>query len=97
VEAARLSETSFDQRQRHPGPIEDAAIRAIGTHSRALDLDCRLAGRLHVLPASRTITRKALHAQFGGEGVVLQPSRPLPAEVPTGRDDRRSRGTLLNN
>jgi len=66
IETARLSETFFEQLQRHPVPLEEAAIRAINNNSMALDLYCWLAYRLHVLSAARSITWKALHAQFGG-------------------------------
>jgi len=65
LETARLSETFFEQLQRHPVPIEEAAIKAINNNSMALDLYCWLAYRLHALPSTRAITWKALHAQFG--------------------------------
>ena len=65
LETARLSETFFEQLQRHPVPIEEAAIKAINNNSMALDLYCWLAYRLHALPSARAITWKALHAQFG--------------------------------
>lgn len=66
LETARLSETFFEQLQRHPVPLEEAAIKAINNNSMALDLYCWLAYRLHVLSAPRTVTWTALHAQFGG-------------------------------
>lgn len=66
LETARLSETFFEQLQKHPVPLEEAAIRAINNNSMALDLYCWLAYRLHVLTGPRAITWKALHAQFGG-------------------------------
>jgi hypothetical protein len=62
----RLSETFFEQLKRHPVPVDDAAIRAINRHSMALDIYCWLAYRLHVLSGDRTVSWKALHAQFGG-------------------------------
>lgn len=65
LETARLSETFFEQLQRHPVPLEEAAIRAINNNSMALDLYCWLAYRLHALPSPRAVTWKALHAQFG--------------------------------
>ena len=76
VETARLSETFFEQLQRHPVPIEEAAIRAINNNSMALDIYCWLAYRLHVLPGSRAITWKALHAQFGSGFSRLDHFRP---------------------
>lgn len=76
LETARLSETFFEQLQRHPVPIEEAAIRAINNNSMALDIYCWLAYRLHVLPAARAISWKALHAQFGGGFSRLDHFRP---------------------
>ena len=66
LETVRLSETFFEQLKRHPVPVDDAAIRAINRHSMALDIYCWLAYRLHVLSGDRTVSWKALHAQFGG-------------------------------
>jgi len=71
LETAKLSETFFEQLQRHPVPIEESAIKAINNNSMALDLYCWLAYRLHVLTVTRTITWKALHAQFGAGFVRL--------------------------
>jgi hypothetical protein len=65
VETARLSETFFQQLQKHPVPLEEPAIKAISNNSQALDVYCWLAYRLHVLPAPRTITWPSLYAQFG--------------------------------
>lgn len=76
LETARLSETFFEQLQRHPVPIEEAAIRAINNNSMALDIYCWLAYRLHVLPGARNVTWKALHAQFGGGFSRLDHFRP---------------------
>jgi len=76
LETARLSETFFEQLQRHPVPIEEVAIRAINNNSMALDIYCWLAYRLHVLPAQRSISWKALHAQFGTGFIRLDHFRP---------------------
>ncbi len=76
LETARLSETFFEQLQRHPVPIEEAAIRAINNNSMALDIYCWLAYRLHVLPAQRSISWKALHSQFGAGFLRLDHFRP---------------------
>jgi hypothetical protein len=65
VETARLSETFYEQLKKHPVPLEEAAIKAISNNSQALDVYCWLAYRLHVLPNARTVTWKALYAQFG--------------------------------
>jgi hypothetical protein len=66
VETARLSEGFYAQLQRHPVPLEDAAIRAINNNSMALDIYAWLAYRLHVLAAARRISWNALKPQFGG-------------------------------
>jgi hypothetical protein len=66
VETARLSESFFEHMQRHPVPIEDAAIRALSNNSQAIDIYCWLAYRLHVLTAPRPVHWHALHGQFGG-------------------------------
>jgi hypothetical protein len=65
LETAKLSEGFFEQLKRHPVPLEEAAIKAISNNPAALDCYLWLAYRLHVLPASRLITWKALKAQFG--------------------------------
>ncbi len=64
-EVARLSDGFFQQLQRHPVPLEDAALRAIANNSQALDVYCWLAYRLHALSAARPVTWTALKAQFG--------------------------------
>ena len=66
AETARLSEGFFTQLQRHPVPLEEAAIRAINNNSMALDVYAWLAYRLHALSAPRSVTWKALRPQFGG-------------------------------
>jgi Plasmid encoded RepA protein len=65
LETAKLSEGFFEQLKRHPVPLEEAAIKAISNNPATLDCYLWLAYRLHVLPASRLITWKALKAQFG--------------------------------
>ena len=65
TESATLSESFFRQLQKHPVPLEDAAIRAIANNSMALDVYCWLAYRLHVLPAPTLVTWKAAMGQFG--------------------------------
>lgn len=65
VETARLSERFFNELQRHPVPLEEAAIRAINNNSMALDIYAWLAYRLHVLSAPLPISWKALKGQFG--------------------------------
>jgi hypothetical protein len=65
LETAKLSEGFFEQLQRHPVPIEEAAIRALANNSAAMDAYIWLAYRLHSLSKERTVTWTALKAQFG--------------------------------
>ncbi len=65
VETATLSTAFFDQLQRHPVPLEEAAIRAINNNSMALDVYAWLAYRLHALDKLRPVTWTAIKAQFG--------------------------------
>ena len=65
IETARLSEGFFEQLQKHPVPIEEAAVKQIANNSMALDVYVWLSYRLHSLKESRSISWKALHAQFG--------------------------------
>lgn len=65
IETARLSEGFFEQLQKHPVPIEEAAVKQIANNSMALDVYVWLSYRLHVLHEARPVTWKALHAQFG--------------------------------
>jgi hypothetical protein len=64
TEVATLSEGFFEHLQRHPVPLEDAAIRAINNNSMALDLYAWLAYRLHALNAPKSVSWIALK-QFG--------------------------------
>ena len=65
IETARLSEGFFEQLQKHPVPIEEAAVKQIANNSMALDVYVWLSYRLHALHEARPVTWKALHAQFG--------------------------------
>jgi len=65
IETATLSQMFYDQLNRHPVPIEEAAVRQIANNSLALDVYCWLAYRLHALSAPMPISWKALHVQFG--------------------------------
>ena len=69
IETARLSETFFEHLQKHPIPIEEAAVRPIANNSMAIDIYCWLAYRLHVLTEPMTVSWRALHLQFG-RGIV---------------------------
>jgi hypothetical protein len=65
LETAHLSERFFDELQRHPVPLEDAAIRAISNNSMSLDLYAWLAYRLHALKGPTPVSWPALKGQFG--------------------------------
>ena len=65
LETAKLSEGFFEQLQRHPVPLEEAAIKALSNNAPALDVYLWLAYRLHALKADRLVTWPALKAQFG--------------------------------
>lgn len=65
LETAKLSEGFFEQLQKHPVPIEEAAIRALANNSAAMDCYVWLAYRLHSLSAPKLVTWKALKVQFG--------------------------------
>ncbi len=65
LETAKLSEGFFEQLQKHPVPVEEAAIKALNNNAPALDVYLWLAYRLHSLSADRLVTWKALKGQFG--------------------------------
>ena len=65
LETVHLSERFFAELQRHPVPLQEAAIRALSNNSMALDIYCWLTYRLRSLKDSATITWAALMPQFG--------------------------------
>ena len=65
LETVKLSERFFEELQRHPVPLQEAAIRALSNNSQALDIYCWLAYRLHALSNPTSITWTALRPQFG--------------------------------
>jgi len=65
AKSARLSAGFFQQLQKHPVPLEEAAVRAIANNSQALDVYAWLAYRLHVLKAPTPVSWAALKGQFG--------------------------------
>ncbi|MGB7548025.1 MAG: replication protein RepA [Terracidiphilus sp.] len=65
TEKARLSDSFFRELQKHPMPIEDAAIKALSNNSQAIDIYCWLAYRLHVLKGPTPISWQAAKQQFG--------------------------------
>jgi hypothetical protein len=65
LETAKLSEGFFEQLQKHPVPLEEAAIKALSNNGPALDAYLWLAYRLHSLKAERLISWTAVKGQFG--------------------------------
>lgn len=65
TEKVTLSQGFFEQLQRHPVPLQEAAIRAVSNNSQALDAYAWLAYRLHSLSAPKSVSWRALMAQFG--------------------------------
>lgn len=65
LQEAVLSQSFFDQLQRHPVPVAEAAVRQIANNSLALDVYCWLAYRLHSLSAPMPVSWAALQNQFG--------------------------------
>jgi hypothetical protein len=65
TERVTLSAGFFEQLQRHPVPLEEAAIRAVSNNSQALDAYAWLAYRLHSLTGPKPVHWRALMSQFG--------------------------------
>lgn len=103
LETAKLSETFFEQLKRHPVPVEEAAIKAISNNSKAIDIYCWLAYRLHALSSPAQVSWKALHAQFGTSVARLdnfrsffKPALDLALAVyPEAKVDVHERGVTL--
>lgn len=66
LNTAKLSEGFYVQLQRHPVPLEEAAIRQLSNNSMALDAYAWLAYRLHSLRGPTLVPWRALMGQFGG-------------------------------
>jgi hypothetical protein len=104
VETAKLSAAFFEQLQRHPVPVEDAAIRAVNNNSMALDLYAWLAYRLHSLPCARPVSWRALKGQFGNGFVrvdnfkakLLDNLKLAMAVYPAARVDLEDKGLILH-
>jgi hypothetical protein len=104
AEKARLSEGFFQQLQKHPVPLEEAAIRALQNNSMALDLYAWAAYRLHSLKAPTPVSWRALKPQFGVafgrmdnfRARVLDNLRLALAVYPEARVDVTDTGLLLH-
>jgi hypothetical protein len=70
IERLRLSQAFYDELQRHPIPIDRAAVRDIQSSPRAIDIYLWLAFRLPVLKADTPISWSALWRQFGRERLL---------------------------
>jgi Plasmid encoded RepA protein len=71
LNTATLSESFFAQLQKHPVPLEEAAIRGLSNNSMGLDVYAWLAYRLHSLTSPTPVPWRALMAQFGGGFVQM--------------------------
>jgi hypothetical protein len=104
LETVKLSESFFAQLQKHPVPIEEAAIRAISNNSLALDIYCFLSYRLHALKSPTHVSWYALKSQFGAGYTKLaqfkykfRPNLDLALAVYVGaKVDSDERGLILH-
>jgi hypothetical protein len=101
--AVELSETFFKAIKERPVPVSEAAIRALGEQSLAIDLYLWLAYRLHVLERPISLSWTALHAQFGGGVQLVKHWKPkflrsfaaAAAAYPAARTDLTTHGVRL--
>jgi hypothetical protein len=104
VQRVTLSAGFFEQLQKHPVPLEESAIKAVSNNSQALDAYAWLAYRLHSLTAPKSVTWRALMAQFGaGFGRLdnfrmrFLPNLKLALAVyPDARVDVNEKGLILH-
>ncbi len=102
VERLRLSQAFFDELQRHPIPVDRAAIRDIQSSPRAIDIYLWLAFRLPALQGETPITWSALWRQFGREKLLRtfraefkEPLALALAAYKSARVDIGERGLIL--
>jgi hypothetical protein len=76
VNQAVLSEAFFAQLQKHPVPLEEAAIRGLSNNSMGLDIYAWLAYRLHSLKGPTEVPWRALMTQFGGGYIQVKHFKP---------------------
>jgi len=76
VNKALLSEAFFAQLQKHPVPLEEAAIRGLSNNSMGLDIYAWLAYRLHSLSGPTLVPWRALMTQFGGGYTQIKHFKP---------------------
>jgi hypothetical protein len=101
--AVELSETFFNAIKDRPVPVSEAAIRALGEQSLAIDLYLWLAYRLHVLERPISLSWTSLHGQFGGGVNLVKHWKPkflrnfaaALAAYPTAKAELTSHGVRL--
>lgn len=104
AQKATLTEAFFETLKKHPVPLEESAIRAISSHSMALDVYAWLAYRLHVLGKITPISWPALKQQFGAgfgrmshfRDTFIENLQLALAVYPTARVDADGRGLTLH-
>ncbi|MBV8913111.1 MAG: pirin [Acetobacteraceae bacterium] len=74
-EMVRLDEGFYQSLIEHPMPVQEAAIRQIGSRSMAIDVYIWLAYRLHRLEKPTPITWTALYQQFGAGFTLIRQFR----------------------
>ena len=103
IMAVELSETFFNAIKDRPVPVSEAAIRALGEQSLAIDLYLWLAYRLHVLERPISLSWMSLHGQFGGGVNLVKHWKPkflrsfaaALAAYPTAKAELTSHGVRL--
>ena len=103
IMAVELSDTFFKAIRDRPVPVAEAAIRALGEQSLAIDLYLWLAYRLHVLERPISLSWASLHLQFGGGVNLIKHWKPkflrsfaaAIAAYPTANAELTSHGVRL--
>lgn len=103
IMAIELSDTFFKAIKDRPVPVSEAAIRALGEQSLAIDLYLWLTYRLHVLERPISLSWVALHSQFGGGVNLIKHWKPkflrsfaaAVAAYPTARAELSNHGVRL--
>ena len=80
-EKVRLDDGFLNSLRKHPVPVREEAIRAIGTRSLAIDIYIWLAYRLQALSKPTSISWLSLHTQFGAGFKLLRQFKPTFIEA----------------
>ena len=99
-----LDQAFFDALREHPIPLQEAALRQLGTRSASLDIYVWLAYRLHSLARPMPISWAALRGQFGGSYLEAHTFRrdfrkalaPAVAAYPDARVEANEEGVILH-